>query len=150
MTISQHISLHEATFSKTAEAHGMKNIPNLEELSNMRRLAREVFEPLRNHIEKSIRISSFFRSVEVNRKIGGSPTSQHCRGQAMDIETMDKSYTNADLFHFIRDNLNFDQLIWEFGTDEEPDWVHVSYCAKNRMQILRSFKDHGKTIYQKL
>lgn len=150
MVISPHISLSEATYSKTAEAHGIKNLPNLEELTNMRRLAREVFEPLREAIGEPIRINSFFRSIEVNRKVGGSSTSQHCRGQAMDISSMKSTYSNADLFRYIRDHLKFDQLIWEFGTDEEPSWVHVSFSDSNRLQVLKSVNQGGKTIYQKM
>lgn len=147
MVISAHISFTEATFSKTAEQFGIRNLPNMEELHNMRRLAEKVFEPLRVHIGEPIRINSFYRSIELNRKIGGSATSQHCRGQAMDISRQGQSYTNADLFKYIRDHLAFDQLIWEFGTAQEPEWVHVSYTDQNRKQVLRSLIQNGKTIY---
>ena len=151
MIISEHISFSEATFSETAERHGISNLPNLKEIFNMRKLADRVFEPLRAHIGHPIRINSFYRSIELNRKVGGSATSQHCRGQAMDISKCINCYTDADLFRFIRDNLEFDQLIWEFGTDEEPDWVHVSYNeGQNRRQVLRSVIQAGKTIYQKI
>lgn len=147
MVISEHITFSEATHSDTAERSGIRNIPNLEEISNMRRLAEKVFEPLRAHIGEPIRINSFFRSIELNRRIGGSPTSQHCRGQAMDISSMKPTYANADLFRFIRDHLMFDQLIWEFGNDDEPDWVHVSYTDSNRLKVLRSLIQEGKTVY---
>lgn len=148
-TISAHISLTEATFSQTAESFGIKNLPNMEELHNMKLLAEKVFEPLRAHFGEPIRINSFYRSIELNRKVGGSTTSQNCRGQAMDISRIKLTYTNADLFRYIRDHLQFDQLIWEFGTSEEPDWVHVSYSEDgNRHQVLRSFKQGKDTIYQ--
>jgi hypothetical protein len=147
MLISAHISLSEATYSRTAESAGIKNLPNLEELKNMRMLAMRVFEPLREHFNAPIRVNSFFRSLELNRKVGGSGTSQHCRGQAMDISSMKPSYSNADLFNYIRDHLVFDQLIWEFGNDENPDWVHVSFADQNRRQILKSVNQGGKTVY---
>lgn len=151
MIISDHLSFSEATFSETAERHGIKNLPNLEEISNMRLLAERVFEPLRAAIGHPIRVNSMFRSIELNRKVGGSTTSQHCRGQAMDLSSCHKSYSNADMFRFIRENLEFDQLIWEFGTDEEPNWVHVSYVeGQNRRQVLRSVNQAGKTIYKKM
>lgn len=150
MVISPHISFWEATFSETAERHGISNLPNLEEISNMRKLADMVFEPLRAAIGLPIRVNSFYRSIRLNQKIGGSPTSQHCRGQAMDISSTHSSCSNADLFRFIQNNLEFDQLIWEFGTDEAPNWVHVSYVeGKNRKQVLRSISQAGKIIYQK-
>lgn len=147
MIISTHISLFEATYSRTGELAGIVNNPNLEELKNMRMLAMRIFEPLRDHIAEPIRINSFFRSLELNRKVGGSGTSQHCRGQAMDISSMKPSYSNADMFNYIRDNLEFDQLIWEFGNDQEPEWVHVSYAGLNRAQVLKSQIQGGKTIY---
>lgn len=150
MIVSDHISFREATFSETAERHGLTNLPNLEEISNMRKLADRIFEPLRAAIGHPIRINSFYRSINLNKKIGGSATSQHCRGQAMDISSVHSGYSNADLFHFIRQNLDFDQLIWEFGTADEPNWVHVSYAeGKNRKMVLRSIKQEGKIIYQK-
>lgn len=147
MTISDHISLTEATYSQTAEIYGIKNLPGLNEIAAMRRLAIEVFEPLRAHIRKPIRVNSFFRSPELNKKVGGSINSQHCKGEAMDISSMDPSYTNADLFHYIRDHLPFDQLIWEFGDDQNPQWVHVSYSNNNRKQVLVSIKENGKIKY---
>jgi zinc D-Ala-D-Ala carboxypeptidase len=147
MTISEHISFSEATYSQEADIHGIRNIPSLDEIHNMKLLAKKVFEPLRAHIGKPIRINSFFRSQDLNREVGGSFTSQHSKGQAMDISSMDDSYSNADIFRFIRDNLPFDQLIWEFGDDHNPQWVHVSYCEKNRSLVLKSVKESGKTKY---
>jgi zinc D-Ala-D-Ala carboxypeptidase len=97
---------------------------------------------LRLYLNIPIRISSGFRCVQVNRKIGGSTSSQHCKGEAMDIKI------DAKGFYFIKDKLEFDQLIWEFGNDEQPSWVHVSYKkSRNRKQVLKATKRNGKTIY---
>jgi hypothetical protein len=113
----------------------------------MKALAENVFEPLRVANKKPIYISSFFRSPELNKKIGGSTTSQHCSGEAMDIDAdVYGGMTNAEMFHFIKDNLDFDQLIWEFGTDSNPDWVHVSFRkGNNRKNIIRAVSSGGRT-----
>jgi zinc D-Ala-D-Ala carboxypeptidase len=100
-----------------------------------------VFEPLRIHLNTPIQISSGFRSLQVNKMIGGAKTSQHTKGEAMDLQIGSKG------FNFIKDKLQFDQLIWEFGNDENPAWVHVSYSSKNRKQVLKATKKNGKTIY---
>jgi hypothetical protein len=112
-------------------------------------LAEKIFEPIREHFGVPIHISSGYRSKELNAKIGGSATSQHCKGQAVDID-MDNSangVTNADVFNYIKDNLPFDQLIWEFGNEDNCDWVHVSYVPNGRKQILKAFKMNGATKY---
>lgn len=116
----------------------------------MRLLADRVFEPLREYMREPIYISSFFRSKEVNCSVGGATASQHMAGEAMDIHAVDSSpYNNADLFYYIKDHIEFDQLIWEFGTDRNPDWVHVSYSASgNRKQVLKAVKRNGKTVYE--
>jgi hypothetical protein len=108
-----------------------------------------VFQPIREHFGKPIIISSGYRSKELNTAIGGALSSQHCQGEAIDIDMDGTSITNAQIFNFIKDNLNFDQMIWEFGTDVNPDWVHVSYdsAGKQRKQILKAIKKGGKTIY---
>ena len=138
MRISEHVSYSEAIRSNTAKRKGIDNTPNENQIWNMQLLCEKVFEPLRECIGEPIRISSMFRSVNLNRAIGGSKTSQHCKGEAMDIQGMN-GVSNAALYYFIRDNLEFDQLIWEFGTDENPDWVHVSFTDSkpNRKQTLR-------------
>lgn len=133
--ISKHISYLEATTSQTAIRNGVKNIPNKKELANMKLVAEKLFEPLRSEFG-AIRISSFFRNKETNRLVGGSATSQHTKGQAIDIQGL-KGVTNRQLFDFVKNKLEFDQLIWEFGTKKEPAWVHISYSdKKNRKQIL--------------
>lgn len=147
--ISKHISWSEATSSPTATKEGIVNIPNSAQLINMKLLAENVFEPLREWAGAPIKVNSFFRSDALNREIGGARNSQHCSndGSAIDIDATG-SKTNADLFHHIRKNLKFDQLIWEFGTDEQPNWVHVSFrIGNNRKQVLKAVKIAGKTKY---
>ena len=146
--ISKHISIKEATRSNTAERLSIDNFPDSPTLVNMQALAENVFEPLRKHFGHPIYITSFYRSPELNEVIGGSSKSQHCLGQAIDIDDVIGSSTNADFFNYIKNNLEFDQLIWEFGNDNNPNWVHVSYNANNnRGNILKAFKKNGKTKY---
>ncbi|MDF1674016.1 MAG: D-Ala-D-Ala carboxypeptidase family metallohydrolase [Vicingaceae bacterium] len=146
--ISKHISYKEATHSNTATRRGIKNLPSDKHIVAMKSLAKNVFEPVRVHFDKPIRVNSFFRSVALNKAIGGSSTSQHCKGEAIDLDAT-KGFTNKQIYNYIKDNLEFDQLIWEFGTDKEPDWVHVSYRAdgKNRKQQLRASRKGGKSVY---
>ena len=138
--ISKHISYKEAVGSNYAKQYGIKNKPNEEQVENMKLLAKEVFEPLREWVGCPIRVNSMFRSEELNSALKGSKTSSHLKGQAMDITSMpcekDDCKSNLDMFHYIRKNLDFDQLIWEFGS--EPKWLHVSYVSKkkNRKQVL--------------
>jgi len=148
MNISEHISLKEALRSNTAKRLGIDNMPNNETLITMQITAQHVFEPLRNHFNEPIYISSFYRSPELNTAIGGSTKSQHCKGEAIDIDDVYSKATNADFFNYIKEKLEFDQLIWEFGNNEQPDWVHVSYnLGKNRMRILKAVKQNGRTQY---
>lgn len=149
MQISKHLSLAEVSRSETAKRRGINNTPSGEHLENFKKLAENIFEPIREHFKVPIIISSGYRSKELNSAIGGSSTSQHCQGEAIDIDMDGTSITNAQIFHFIKDNLNFDQLIWEFGTDKNPDWVHVSYESKGkqRKQIIKAVKSGGKTSY---
>jgi hypothetical protein len=149
MQISKHLSLAEVSRSETAKRRGINNTPSGEHLENFKKLAENVFEPIREHFGVPIHISSGYRSKELNAAIGGSLTSQHCQGEAIDIDMDGTSITNAQIFNFIKDNLNFDQMIWEFGTNSNPDWVHVSYesTGKQRKQILKAVKAGGKTSY---
>ena len=149
MKLSQHLDLSEVTRSESAKRNGISNMPTPDHIANFKLLAENIFEPIREHFGVPIHISSGYRSKELNAKIGGSATSQHCKGQAIDID-MDGStngVSNADVFNYIKNNLPFDQLIWEFGNDNNPDWVHVSYDAKQRGQILKAYKLKGKTKY---
>jgi hypothetical protein len=147
--ISKHISLKEATKSNTAERLGLDNFPGSEELVNMQALAENIFEPLREFVGGPIYISSFYRSPDLNSAIGGSKRSQHCLGQAIDLDDVLGNATNEEMFKYIRNNLDFDKLIWEFGTEHNPAWVHVSYRADepNRGEVLRAKKINGKTTY---
>ena len=148
--ISKHITYSEATRSETAVRYGVSNAPNATQLAAMRYIAGRVFEPLRVHVGEPVRVSSFFRSPSVNALIpGASTTSQHLKGEAIDICRFAGSrFTNADLFWYIRENLEFDQLIWEHGTNEEPEWIHVSLkTSGNRRQLLQAYKLGGATRY---
>ena len=150
MKISPHLNLAEITRSDTAKRHGIDNTPTAEHLENFKLLADKVFEPIREHFGVPIFISSGYRSKALNDFIKGSLSSQHCKGQAIDID-MDGSngeVTNRMVFDFIKNKLDFDQLIWEFGTDFNPDWVHVSYVKSgNRKQKLKAVRSGGKTTY---
>ena len=147
--ISKHVSYKEGVYSTTATRLGIDNTPGDDQLHFMELIAEKVFEPLRKWVGGPIKINSFYRSPELNKAIGGSSKSQHCKGQAMDIDdTLDK-VTSAEMFNWIKENLDFDQMIWEFGDDDNPNWVHVSYVSeeKNRNRCLRAFKSGGKTVY---
>lgn len=147
--ISKHISYKEGTRSITALRKGINNTPNDYELTNMEAVAANIFEPLREWVGGPIKINSFFRCEELNTAIGGSSNSQHCQGRAIDIDDTYGHKTNAEMFEYIRTNLNFDQIIWEFGTDTNPDWVHVSYVSEeqNRNRCLKASRENGKTVY---
>jgi hypothetical protein len=151
MQLSEHLSLAEVTRSETAKRKGVSNMPTEAHITNFKLLAEKVFEPIRNHFGKPIHISSGYRSEALNKAIGGAKSSQHCSCEAIDID-MDGSahgITNKMVFDYIKDNLEFDQLIWEFGTSTNPDWVHVSYesTGKQRKQILKAVKSGGATSY---
>tara|TARA_R100000995_G_C3476210_1_gene121105 strand:- start:1242 stop:1700 length:459 start_codon:yes stop_codon:yes gene_type:complete len=147
--ISQHISEKEATKSITALRLGIDNTPNSYHRNNMKTLAANVFEPLRDWVGGPIKITSMYRSQELNDAIGGSKNSQHSKGQAIDIDDIYGYKTNAEMFVYIKDNLEFDQLIWEFGNEDNPDWLHISYVdrEKNRSRILKAVRDQGKVKY---
>jgi hypothetical protein len=152
MRISTHLDLVEVTRSETAKRNNISNQPTAEHLANFKKLAENIFEPIRKHFGVPIHISSGYRSVALNKFIKGSATSQHCTGEAIDID-MDGSssdVTNKMVFDFIKDNLKFDQLIFEFGTKDKPDWVHVSFECNGiqRNKILRAIKKGSKTEYQ--
>jgi hypothetical protein len=150
MSISKHISYKEGVYSRTATRLGIKNNPNAEQMENMIAIAEEVFEPLRAYVGGPIKINSFFRSPELNKAIGGSTKSQHCHGQAIDLDDTFGRCTNAEMFEFIKKHLDFDQIIWEFGDDDNPDWVHVSYVSpdQNRNRCLQAYKENNRTKYK--
>ena len=147
MKLSEHLSLSEVIRSESAKRYGLSNMPTPEHIANFKLLAEHIFESIREHFNVPIRISSGYRSKELNAKIGGSKSSQHCKGQAIDIDMDGTSITNRQIFDYIKDNLPFDQLIYEFGDDNNPNWVHVSYVPKGRRQVLKAFKINNQTKY---
>ncbi len=147
--ISKHITYKESIRSNTALRRGIDNTPGDYELSNMNNIAVNLFEPLREWVGGPIKITSFFRCEELNKVIGGSSRSQHCQGRAMDLDDTFGHKTNAEMFEYIKSNLSYDQLIWEFGDDENPDWIHVSFVSEmeNRGRSMRAQKVNGRTNY---
>ena len=147
--ISEHISYKEATRSATAMRLSIENKPNDYELQNMELIAEKVFEPLRKAVNGPIKINSFYRSEDLNKAIGGSSRSQHCQGRAIDLDDTYGYMSNYNMYYYIKNNLDFDQLIYEFGTEKNPDWVHVSYvdADSNRKRCLKAIKENGKTKY---
>jgi len=152
MMLSKNLSVTEFSNSTTAKRKGIDNTPKNSHLEAAKELAKNIFQPIRDHFGKPIWISSGYRSKLLNEAIGGSKTSQHCKGEAIDIDMDGKGNpTNAEIFYYIKDNLPFDQLIWEFGNNENPSWVHVSYKkgGPQRGQILKAKRNSaGKTYYE--
>ena len=148
--ISEHVSYKEGTRSVTALRLGIDNTPDQYQLTNMQVIAENIFEPLRKWVRGPIKINSFLRVPDLNKAIGGSESSQHCQGRAIDIDDSYGHKTNAEMFEYIKKHLDFDQMIWEFGDDNNPDWVHVSYVSpdRNRGRCLRAERIDGKTQYR--
>lgn len=152
--ISEHLTYREVTYSNDAKKYGIENIPNEQQLENIIFWAINIFEPVRRHFRTAIHCNSVFRSEQLNKKIKGAKNSQHLanNGAAGDL---DADYygrlTNIEIFNYIKDYLEFDQLIWEFGTDEEPAFVHCSWNeGKNRNMILKAYKNSKEeTKYEK-
>ena len=148
MKLSKNLSLREAITSNTATKHSIDNSPNGDHILALVALAEDLFQPLREAMGVPIRISSGYRSPELNKRIGGASSPQHSKGEALDLQIIGKSKTNKDMFIYILRELNFDQLIWEFGDDNNPAWIHVSYKESgNRKQVLKASKVKGKTVY---
>ena len=149
MKLSAHFDLAEFTRSESAKRHGVSNEPTPDHQANLKVLCEKILEPVRIFNEGPLNISSGYRSKNLNHFIGGSLSSQHCEGKAADIDMDGMSgKSNKQIFDYIKDNLEFDQLIFEFGTQDKPDWVHVSYNAgKNRKQVLKAIKTNGRTAY---
>ena len=153
MNLSENLTLAEVIKSSTAKRLGIDNTPTDQHLENLKLVAKHIFQPIREHFNKPINVSSGYRSKALNDATpGSSATSQHCSGEALDLDqdSMNTDVTNKMVFEFIKNNLNFDQLIWEFGTDQNPDWVHVSYesTGRQRKQILKAVRVNGKTTYK--
>ena len=145
MKLSENLQLSEVLRSESAKRNGISNMPTPEHIENLKVLAEKVFQPIRDHFGVPIRISSGYRSAALNKKIGGAKVSQHLSGEALDLDNDGTSITNKEIFDFIVENLDFDQVINEF----DYSWVHVSYTTKrkNRKQILKAIKKNGKTVY---
>jgi zinc D-Ala-D-Ala carboxypeptidase len=148
MNLTTNFSLAEMVKSDTALRHDMDNTPGEKEIENLKRLAEKILQPIREHYQRGVKVNSGYRAPEVNQKAGGSRTSDHCKGQAADIEI--PGVPNADLAQWITENLDFTQVILEFYTQGVPDsgWVHVSYDPENlKKQALTAVKQNGKTVY---
>lgn len=151
MRLSENLKLEECIKSNTASRLGIDNSPTEEHTKNLKLIAEKIFQPIREHFGVPIYISSGYRSESLNKAIGGSKTSQHCHGQALDIDQDNRNskVSNKDIFDYIMMNLEFDQLIYEFGDAMNPAWVHVSYSEeKNRNRVLQAYKENGKTRYK--
>ena len=156
MKLSKHLSLKEVTYSSTAIKHGINNEPNIGQLLVLKEMASRVFEPSRKFVGAPLKVTSGFRSKELNKKIGGSLSSDHCISDhataALDLDCdVFGGKTNAELFHYIKDKLNFKQLIWEFGNENNPNWVHVSYSINdhfNKREVLVAKRIAGRTVYE--
>ena len=153
MKLSKNLSLKEVVKSNTAIKNGLDNSPKEEHLENLKALAANIFQPIRDYFKKPIAITSGYRGEELNKLIGGSMSSQHCKGEALDIDAdVYKGLTNAEIFNYIALTLDFDQLIWEFGDEKQPNWIHVSYTTSrpNRKEMLAAYRENGKTRYKKI
>jgi len=143
--LTDNFSLKELTHSITAMNRNIDNTPDAMAIACLRTLAVRVLQPAREYLGEPITVSSGYRSPKLNKAIGGARYSQHRKGEAADIVCGN----NKVVFDFILNNLDFDQLIWEFGNDEQPDWIHVSYTrGGNRREVLKALKRRGKTVYE--
>lgn len=143
--ISKYMSYNEAVRSNTAARLGIDNTPTLYQLNNMIYVANEIFDKVREFVGGPLTCSSFLRVAELNKAIGSGPSSFHVHGGAIDIKNISATVTNAQIFDFIRCNLEFSELIWEYGTELEPDWVHVAFLeGDNRKMVKRAHKVDGK------
>jgi hypothetical protein len=143
MNLSAHVTLAEFERSDAAIRFGIENKMNEFEIERAKELCENVFEPIRAHLNKPIKINSGFRSAVVNKRIGGAKTSQHVLGEAVDLDLHERG-----VFEWIIDNIDFDQAIYEGGNDVAADWFHISYRkGRNRKQALRMVKKAGKTSY---
>ncbi len=152
MNLSKHLTLFEMTRSETAKRKGVSNEPTPEHIENMKVLAEKIFEPIRKNFGVPIYLSSGYRSAALNKKINGAKNSYHLYGMAMDLDQdgSKNGITNKEIFDFIKDNLLFTELIWEFGTNKNPDWVHVAYDSKKlNKEILIAKKTLIGTKYTK-
>jgi len=152
MKLTKNLSLAEVTKSATAIRMGITNTPSATHLIALKEVSKNIFQPCREHFGKPLAVTSGYRSEALNEAINGSKTSQHSKGEALDLDAdVFGGFSNAELFNYIKDHLDFDQLIWEFGNNNNPAWVHCSYKTRgNRNQVLIAIKTNGKTTYRKL
>jgi len=151
MKITKNLSLSELTASRTAKRLGIDNTPTKEHLENLKEVGAIIFQPLRDFFKTPIYVSSGYRSEALNKAIGGAKSSQHMKGEALDLDAdVYGVITNADIFHYIKDNLVFDQLILEnVGNDGTGGWIHVSYSnGKNRGKVMVMDIVNGKSKYR--
>jgi len=154
MKLSKNLTWKEFEYSDTAIRLGISNkVPPTLKKSAIN-WAENIFQPIRDHFGVPIYLSSGYRGERLNKEIGGSPTSQHYKAEAGDLDQdyRNTGVSNSDVFYFIKNNLDFDQLIWEFGDNDNPAWIHASYTSKrkNRKQVLIAYKDdNGRTKYKK-
>ena len=151
MNLSDNFSLLELTKSQTAERKGIDNTPSPEHQENLKLLCTHILQPVRDHFERVVSVSSGYRSPELCTAIGSKITSQHAKGQAADFEIYGLS--NRELSIWIHENLEYDQLILEYWKKEEPSsgWVHCSFDDRvNRKQYLKAYKENGSTKYEQI
>ena len=151
MKLSNNLTLAEVTKSATAKRLGISNEPTIEHMENLKAVAQNIFQPVRERFNTPIAVTSGYRSEGLNKAIRGSASSQHCKGEAIDIDAdVFGGLSNKEIFNYIKEHLVFDQLIWEFGDDDNPDWVHCSYkrVGKNRGQVLKAVRNSGKISYE--
>lgn len=150
MKLTQNFSLEELTRSDTAERKGIDNSPTAEHIHNLAELCENVLQPLRDKVKHSIRVTSGYRSEKLNNAIGGSKTSEHSFGKAADIKLIIDGENKSEILYLsiLEMNIPFRQMIWEFGDNETPSWVHISFNKDdNKKQTLKAYKDNGKTKY---
>jgi zinc D-Ala-D-Ala carboxypeptidase len=149
MQLSKNLTLKEVIKSETAIRLGINNVPNDKQLENLKTVATEVFQKIRDYFGVPIKVASGFRCEALNKAVKGSKTSDHMTGSALDIDVDGFNYIdNKAIFNYVKDHLEFKQLIWEFGDSNNPDWVHVAYVkGQNKKEVLRAIRKAGKTIY---
>ena len=151
MKLSENFSLSELIKSQTAERKGIDNTPSPEHQENLKKLCENVLQPVRDHFEQVVSVSSGYRSEALCLAIGSKTTSQHAKGQAADFEIYGLS--NKELADWINENLDYDQLILEYWKESDPNsgWVHCSYSeGNNRKQYLKAYKENGSTKYEQI
>ena len=151
MQLSENFSLLELTKSQTATRKGIDNTPSPEHQENLKLLCAHILQPVRDRFERVVSVSSGYRSPELCTAIGSKVTSQHAKGQAADFEIYGLS--NQELANYIKENLDYDQLILEYCKKQDPNsgWIHCSFSLNgNRKQYLKAYKENGKTKYEQI